>query len=103
MGIGMQIAYLGFPGSSSIEAEAAVQLLRLHPYSTYLSLCRLEIENLSHLLENRLYEVRLEIETSAHRLRRVSCCVRHSVEEAIQCAFRLAVRALGIMLAHGRL
>lgn len=43
MGIGMQITYIGFPGSASLESEAALQLLRLQTYAAYVSDCWLSI------------------------------------------------------------
>ena len=51
MGIGMQIIYLGLPGNASLEAEAAVQLLRLQPFSAAFSDCRLEIEQVGQTPE----------------------------------------------------
>jgi len=103
MGIGMQIAYLGLSGTASMEAEAAVQLLRLQPYSTYFSDCQLVIEHMGQRSGSSLYEVRLEIGTAARALTRIARCARASAEEAIRCAFNKAVRALEILSAHGKL
>ncbi|WP_236072412.1 hypothetical protein [Paraburkholderia domus] len=99
----MQITYLGLSGTASLEAEAAVQLLRLEPYGSYLSDCRLMIEHLRQRSGCSLYEVRLEIRTAAHALRRIVRCVYDSAEAAILCAFKKAVRALEILSAHGKL
>jgi len=103
MGIGMQIAYLGLPGTASLEAEAVVQLLRLQPYGNYFSDCQLVIEHVGQRSGTGLYEVRLEIGTAARALRRIARCARDSAEEAIRCAFNKAVRALEILSAHGKL
>lgn len=103
MGIGMQIIYLGFPGTASMEAESALQLLRLQPYGTCFSDCRLAIEHLSESSGNSLYEARIEIVTPVHGLRRIGRCVRDNAEAAIRCAFNMAVRVLEIISAHGRL
>ena len=40
----MQIVYQGFTGSTAIEAEACVQLLRLHRFAPALAGCHLAIE-----------------------------------------------------------
>jgi hypothetical protein len=101
MGLGMQIIYFGLTGSTSLEAEAALQLLRLQPYSASLSDCRLAIERVGNDSGCGVYEVRLEITTQTSGLRRVGRCVRDSAEAAIRCAFNRAVRVLAIMTAHG--
>ncbi|SAK61963.1 hypothetical protein AWB82_03096 [Caballeronia glebae] len=44
MGLGMQIAYLGFTGSSAIEREAGVELVRLAGVATDIVDCRLTIK-----------------------------------------------------------
>jgi len=44
MGVGMQIVYLGFAGTSQIEGEAATQLMRLERFSRAISGCHLAIE-----------------------------------------------------------
>lgn len=103
MGIGMQIAYLGLPATASLEAEVAVQLLRLQPYSTYFSDCQLAIDHLGQRSGRSLYEVRIEIRTATHALRRIARCVHNSAEGAIRCAFNKAARALQILSARGRL
>ncbi|WP_028222429.1 hypothetical protein [Paraburkholderia oxyphila] len=100
MGIGMQITYLGLPGAASLEAEAALQLLRLQPYSAYFSDCQLVIEHVGQPSGNSLYDVRLEIGTTALTLKRIARCVRDGAEAAIRCAFNKAVRVLEILSAH---
>jgi len=44
MGIDMQILYFGFAGSAQIEAEAAVQFVRLERFGKSISGCHLAIE-----------------------------------------------------------
>jgi hypothetical protein len=44
MGVGMQIVYLGFAGTSQIEAEAASQLVRLERFSRSIAGCHLALE-----------------------------------------------------------
>ncbi|WP_321800968.1 hypothetical protein [Caballeronia sp. J97] len=44
MGLGMQIAYLGFAGSSAIEREAGVELVRLAGVASDIVDCRLTIK-----------------------------------------------------------
>ncbi|MBC8636850.1 hypothetical protein IAG25_08470 [Caballeronia sp. EK] len=44
MGLGMQIAYLGFSGSNVIEREAGVELVRLAGVATDIVDCRLTIK-----------------------------------------------------------
>ena len=59
MGIGMQITYVGFPGTGSLESEAALQLLRLQTYAAYVSNLWLSIERQGTSPANAEYEVRL--------------------------------------------
>ncbi|NYH14161.1 hypothetical protein [Paraburkholderia bryophila] len=42
----MQIVYLGFAGTSQIEAEAASQLVRLERFSKSIEGCHLAIESI---------------------------------------------------------
>jgi hypothetical protein len=101
VGIGMQIIYFGLTGTASLETEAALQLLRLQPYSASFSDCRLAIERVGKDSTNGVYEVRLEVTTQVNGLRRVGRCVRDSAEAAIRCAFNRAVRVLAVTTAHG--
>ncbi|MDQ7980349.1 hypothetical protein QYH69_24225 [Paraburkholderia sp. SARCC-3016] len=103
MGIGLQIAYLGLPQTACLEAEAAVQLLRLLPYSTYISDCQLVIEHVDQRSGSSLYEVRLETRSAEHAVKRIARCVHDSAEAAIKCAFDKAVRVFEILSAHGKL
>ena len=102
MGIGMQIIYFGLTGTTSLEAEAAIQLLRLQRYSASFSDCRLAIERVDKNSTRGVYEVRLEITSQTNGLRRVGRCVRDSAEVAIRCAFKRAARVLAVMTAPGR-
>jgi hypothetical protein len=103
MGIGMQITYLGLPGTASMEAEAGLQLLRLQAYGINFADCRLAIEHLIRRSGSSLYEVRLDIAIPPHGLRRIGRCVRDSVEAAIRCAFDMAMRVIQILSRHGKL
>lgn len=103
MGIGMQIAYIGFPGSASLESEAALQLLRLQTYAAYVSDCWLSIEHQGTSSANVQYEARLLIGATKSSARRLGRCVRDSAEAAIRCAFNIAVRALELISLHCRL
>lgn len=102
MGIGMQISYVGFPGSVSLEGAAASQLLRLQTYAAYVSDCWLSIERLGTGTANELYEVRLEIGTTGSRTRRIGRCIRDNAQAAIRCAFNIAVRTLELISLHCR-
>jgi hypothetical protein len=102
MGIGMQITYVGFPGTPSLESEAALQLLRLQTYAAYVSDCWLSIERQGTSTRAE-YEVRLLIGTTKGRARRIGRCIRDSAEAAIRCAFNIAVRALELISLHCRL
>jgi len=102
MGIGMQITYIGFPGTPSLESEAALQLLRLQTYAAYVSDCWLTIER-QDTSASAEYEVHLSIGTTLSRAKRIGRCVRDSAEAAIRCAFNIAVRALELISLHCRL
>ncbi|RZF24569.1 hypothetical protein EVC45_38205 [Paraburkholderia sp. UYCP14C] len=103
MGIGMQIAYVGFSGTASLESEAAMQLLRLQPYAAYVSDCCLSIERLGTSPANSVYEVCLFIGMIKSSARRLGRCIRDNAEAAIRCAFNIAVRTLELLSLHCRL
>ncbi|TCG04470.1 hypothetical protein BZM27_40680 [Paraburkholderia steynii] len=94
MGLGMQIIYQDLPGTASLEAEAAVQLLRLQPFGAVFSDFRLTIGRVSEHIGNGSYDVCLEITTVVGRTRRIGRCIRESDEDAIRCAFNRGVRVL---------
>lgn len=94
MGIGMQIVYLGFPGSTAIEAEAAMQLLRLHRFAPALAGCHLAIELLRHAGRAPTYDVRLDLISNLRALRPVRHCESDDPQQALRAAFDAAERAL---------
>jgi hypothetical protein len=95
MGIGMQIVYLGFAGAARIEAEAAVQLLRLERFHDRISGCHLAVEVTHADVDNgRVYDVRLDLITRAGELVPLPHCVNADPEAAIAAAFDRAVRTL---------
>lgn len=61
MGLGMQIVYVGVAASAELEAQAAVQLLRLVRFSAMLPECRLVVESLSSSKPAPGYRARLEL------------------------------------------
>ncbi len=94
MGLGMQIVYLGFSGSANIEAEAAVQLLRLEPFGGLLKSCHLAIESL-HCEDNRAaYGVRLDLFMAPEELKPVVHCTDEDPLVAIRVVFEAAERTL---------
>jgi hypothetical protein len=103
MGIGMQMTYLGLPGAAPLEAESGLQLLRLLRHGIYFSDCRLTIEHLSQPSGKSSYEVRLDIATLEHGLRRIGRCAHDSAEAAGRCTFNMAIRVLRILSRRGRL
>lgn len=94
MGIGMQIVYLGFPGSTAIEAEAAVQLLRLYRFAPALSGCHLAIERLRGSDAARGYDVRLDLVSNLHALQPIAHCESSDPQQAVRHAFDAAEREL---------
>jgi hypothetical protein len=94
MGIGMQIAYFGFPGSAEIEAEASVELVRLDRFSKLIGGCRLAIEAWSGQPAHRLYDARLDLITRDYGLIPVERCTDEDPHVAVRGAFDTAVRVL---------
>jgi hypothetical protein len=93
MGIGMQIVYLGFPGAAGIEAEAAVQLLRLEHFYNRLSGCHLAVEALRSE-HGRIYDVRLDLTTCSGELIALRSCANADPDAALAAAFDRAMDAL---------
>jgi hypothetical protein len=60
MGVGMQVAFLGFPRSFVLEAEASVQLVRLERFGRKILRCNLTIQAFPLSQEHRSYEARLD-------------------------------------------
>lgn len=90
----MQIVYLGCSATAALEAEAAMQLMRLQPFGASLSDCRLAIEALRLRSGKPFYDVRLDLVTAAHELKPIGRHAAESAEEAVRCAFDAAERAL---------
>jgi hypothetical protein len=93
MGIGMQIAYLGFAGAARIEAEAGVQLLRLMRFARQVSACHLAVEAV-HEPGAIQYDARLDIVTPAKEFIAIEHCSDADPEAAVRAAFDRAVLEL---------
>lgn len=93
MGIGMQIAYLGFPGEARIEAEAGVQLLRLMRFARSVSGCHLAIEML-HGPNGEYYDVRLDLVSAEKERIPLAHCSEAEPEAAVRAVFDQAEREL---------
>ena len=96
MGLGMQIVYVGFPGSSAIEAQAGVQLLRLGRFNSVLSECRLVVELLPLHEKLPRYGVRLDLASSGQELDCASRCESADLEAAMRAVFDVAERKLSL-------
>jgi hypothetical protein len=97
MEMGMQMTCIGFPKATSLEREAALQLLRLQTLGALISKCRLAIEDFAGCPENGRYRARLEIGSTEDKCRRVGRCIRDSADAAVQRAFNIAVRCLELI------
>ncbi|MEX3693447.1 hypothetical protein AB3X91_18655 [Paraburkholderia sp. BR14263] len=98
MGLGMQIVYLGFPGSATLEAEAGVQLLRLERFSGVLAGCHLAIERVHPLqpgIREPAYDVRLDLVSASRELAPLGHCEGDDPVAAMRAAFDAAERQLG--------
>lgn len=106
MGVGMQIVYLGFAGTSEIEAEAASQLVRLERFSKSLADCHLAIESVhatpdgcripAYADEPRgpMFDARLDLMLRSGELIPIRHCVDANAELAIRAAFGSAEEQL---------
>ncbi|CAG9233885.1 conserved hypothetical protein [Paraburkholderia sabiae] len=94
MGIGMQIVYLGCSATAPLEAEAAMQLVRLQRFGARLSNCRLAIEALCLRSGKPLYDVRLDRVTATHEFEPIGRYAAENAEEAVRCAFDAAEHML---------
>jgi hypothetical protein len=94
MGVGMQIAYMGFVGSAEIEAEASVQLVRIDRFARFVAGCHLAIESLRNLDGSRSYDARLDLITRDYNMIPVEHVTDSDPQEAIRAAFDAAVRLL---------
>jgi hypothetical protein len=93
MGVGMHIAYLGFPRAARIEADAGAQLVRIEPFSACLSDCHLAIEAL-YGSARVIYEARLDLITRSDELIAIEPCMSENPEAAVRAAFDAAEREL---------
>lgn len=106
MGVGMQIVYLGFAGTSQIEAEAASQLIRLERFGNSIAGCHLAVEAIrvtpddypSHAHAGEaltpLFDARLDLIMRDGQLVPVRHCLDASANAAIKAAFDFAEQKL---------
>ncbi|KAG8154459.1 metal ABC transporter ATPase [Burkholderia catarinensis] len=101
MGVGMQIACLGFAGSAAVEAEAGAQLVRLERFRALIGGCRLAVELRAAADGARLYDVRLDLVMHDATLRPLPPCIGGDVDDALRHAFAQAEQALIAWQARG--
>lgn len=106
MGVGMQIVYLGFAGTSQIEREAATQLLRLERFSRSISGCHLAIEAIRERsgssrasppaadIRCPVFDARLDLIMRDGELVPIEHCLNADPNMAVQAAFDVAERKL---------
>jgi hypothetical protein len=106
MGVGMQIAYLGFAGTSQIEGEAAAQLVRLERFGKSISGCHLAIEFIRPSPErfgidvgatdtrSPAFDARLNLIMRDGELVPIRHCLGTDAKAAIQAAFDSAEQQL---------
>lgn len=101
MGVGMQIACLGFAGTAAVEAEAGAQLVRLERFRTLIDGCHLAIEASADADGARVYVIRLDL--AMHDTARWSLppCVGGNLDDALRRAFMQAEQALIARQAGG--
>ncbi len=96
MGIGMDIAYFGFSGSDWLEAEAAVQLIRLERYGAPVFGCKLAIGLTRTDTGSIRYEVSLDVVMAEDGATLIGHGRSERVELALGSAFDTAEKALQI-------
>ncbi|WP_321785300.1 metal ABC transporter ATPase [Burkholderia pyrrocinia] len=101
MGVGMQIACLGFTGSAAVEAEAGAQLVRLERFRALIGDCHLAIESRVAADGARTYDVRLDLVSHDAALRPLPPCIGNDVDDALRRAFAQAEQALIAWQAGG--
>ncbi|HDR9506075.1 metal ABC transporter ATPase [Burkholderia cepacia] len=101
MGVGMQIACLGFTGSAAIEAEAGAQLVRLERFRALIDGCHLAIESRAAADGARTYDVRLDLVFHDEAPRPLPPCSGDDVDDALHRAFAQAEQALIAWQAGG--
>ncbi|CDY79165.1 Cation transport ATPase [Caballeronia glathei] len=95
MGVGMQIAYLGFAGSAALEGEAGAELVRLNRFAEHIAGCHLAIEARSDQSSGRaLYDARLDLITRDYALIPVEHSTDADPKLALHQAFDTAVEVL---------
>ncbi|AKM39323.1 hypothetical protein [Burkholderia contaminans] len=94
MGVGMQIACLGFAGTAAVEAEAGAQLVRLERFRALITGCHLTIESLAAADGARRYDARLEL--IMHDMARwpLPPCVGDDMDDVLRRVFTQAEQAL---------
>lgn len=106
----MQIVYFGFAGSAQIEAEAAVQLLRLERFGQFISGCHLAIEAMHEraireipdgpravqgpTLDHLKFDVRLDLVLRTGELMPLEHRQSPDPDDAVRAAFDSAERLL---------
>jgi hypothetical protein len=102
----MQIVYLGFAGTSQIEAEAASQLIRLERFGKSIAGCHLAVEAIRMTPDGcrngayageaptPLFDARLDLIMRDGQLVPVRHCLDTSANVAIKAAFDLAEQKL---------
>lgn len=94
MGLGMQIVYVGLPGSAAVEAQAGVQLLRLGRFNAMPPECRLVVEALASSGQATGYRARLELMSSERTLDCAHQCEDVDLNAAVRAVFEAVEREL---------
>ncbi|RQT18074.1 metal ABC transporter ATPase [Burkholderia contaminans] len=103
MGVGMQIACLGFAGTAAVEAEAGAQLVRLERFRALIDGCHLAIEASADADADgaRVYDVRLDLVMHDTARWPLPPCVGGNLDDALRRAFMQAEQALLACSAAG--
>lgn len=94
MGLGMQIVYVGFPGSAAVEAQAGVQLLNLGRFNAMPPECRLVVEALPCPGQALRYRARLDLIASKCSPACAHQCESDDVDACVRAVFEAAEREL---------
>ncbi|MEI6003480.1 hypothetical protein H3V53_42400 [Paraburkholderia bengalensis] len=90
----MDILYFGFSGSDLLEAEAAMELLRLERFKSIVLGCKLAIGLTRTDSGGVRYEVSLDVVTTADGAALIGHGISESAETAIRSAFDSAEKQL---------
>jgi hypothetical protein len=90
MGIGMQVVFLGFPGSFILEAEAGAQLVRLERFGRKISGCNLTLQALPKRPGKLSYGAQLDLIALNGALVAMAQCANDDPLRAIEAAFDAA-------------